>query len=157
MKKEKRATQEAQNETNLAKIFSLIKKREELMLVDKTSPFNNTELRIISEIFVAKTSGARLISTQLAKRVGVTRSAISQIVNRLEERGVVVRTPDDVDKKIAYIEITENFMDTCDETLKETIVLADAIMKKFGAEKFERLYTLYSDFINTAAAVIKKK
>ncbi len=157
MDKERRETKEPTNEAYLAKIFSLLKKREELMLVGKQSPFNNTELRMISEIFVAKTSGTRLISTQLAKRIGVTRSAISQIVNRLEERGVVNRIPDEIDKKIAYIEISDNLMATCGETLKETLVLVEAIVEKFGAEKFDRMYALYEEFIDTVAGIIEKK
>ena len=84
-------------------VFSLLKKREEIIISDKKTRFSNTELRLLFEILTAKYEGKRLISTQLAKRLGVTRSAISQIVNRLEEEGVVRRVADDVDRKIAYI------------------------------------------------------
>ena len=153
MKKEKRATQEAQNETNLAKIFALIKKREELMLVDKTSPFNNTELRIISEIFVAKTSGARLISTQLAKRIGVTRSAISQMVASLEERGVLRRVASPIDKKIAYVEIADGALEQYGDALDETLIFLGELVEEFGEEKFDEMCALFHGFVG----VLKKR
>ena len=153
----KNERREATNEEYLAKIFSLFKRRDELVLTDEDSPFNNTELRIISEIFVAKTAGKRLISTQLAKCLGVTRSAISQIVNRLEERGVVKRVADDVDRKIAYVEITDAFMETCDETLQKTLSYAGKIVKKFGEEKFERMCKMYEDFIVTVQKITEKE
>ena len=86
------------NEKFLYEVFNLLKKRDELSLSAKETHFSDTELRMIAEILSAKVNGKRLISTQLAKLLGITRSAISQIVNRLEEEGVVRRVPDAVDR-----------------------------------------------------------
>ena len=104
MTKEKKMKKE---ESYLNEIFLMIQKAEKLTVTDKKTSFNNIEMRLIGEILSSAYVGRRLISTQLATRLGVTRSAISQIVNKLEERGVVKRVSDSVDRKIAYIELTE--------------------------------------------------
>ena len=71
------------SEKYLYMVFSLLKKRESIIISDKETHFSNTELRLLFEVLMAKYEGKRLISTQLSKLLGVTRSAVSQIVNRL--------------------------------------------------------------------------
>ena len=85
----------------LGRLLTLLKMQDRIIFREGKTRFNNTEFRLIGEIVSAKYEGKRLISTQIAKRLGITRSAVSQIVNRLEKQCVVQRVPDDVDKKIA--------------------------------------------------------
>ena len=66
-----------------------MRKATNLKLESKKKTLNGTELRLLSEVIYANSKGERLISTRLAKRLNVTRSAISQIVNNLEKRGIV--------------------------------------------------------------------
>lgn len=132
----------------LAKTFALLKKRESLVINNKKTYFNQTELRMIGEILEAKNEGNRLISTQLAKLLGVTRSAVSQIVNRLEERGVVKRVPDDVDKKIAYIELTDGVMDKYGKDLDSSIEFINKVVCEFGEDKFNTMCALFGEFID---------
>ena len=89
---------DAKKERRLARLFSLLHNRDCMMAAEKGAHFNNTELRLIGEVVAAKYEGKRLISAQLAKLLGITRSAISQIVNRLEEEKVLIRVPDEKDK-----------------------------------------------------------
>jgi DNA-binding MarR family transcriptional regulator len=102
---------DAKKEKYLARFFSLLHNRDSVLMTEKGKHFNNTELRLIGEVVAARYEKKRLISAQLAKLLGLTRSAISQIVNRLEEEGVLIRVADDTDKKIAYIELSEGIMD----------------------------------------------
>ena len=142
---------------NLAKIFRLIRSRDEIVFVDKKTHFNKTEIRLLNEILAAKAEGKRLISTQLAKRLGITRSAISQIVNRLEERGVVVRVGADQDKKIAYIELSDTILDQYGEDIENSKRFVGELVEAFGEEKFETLYTLTECFVALAKERIKMK
>ncbi|MFQ7077253.1 MAG: MarR family transcriptional regulator [Christensenellaceae bacterium] len=48
---------------------------------------------LLGEVILAGYDGKRIISTQLVARLGVTRSAVSQMVNKLEARGIVRRVP----------------------------------------------------------------
>ena len=137
---------DAKKETYLIKLFSLLRNRENMIVVEKGAHFNNTELRMIREVLLAKCENKRLISTQIAKLLGVTRSAISQIVNRLEGRGVLKRVPDETDKKIAYIELTDDIIDMYKEDLQSVLQFVGNVIAEFGEEKFNTLCSLFDEF-----------
>ena len=131
-------------EKYLNDIFCVIRKMENMVVVDKTTRFNSTEIRLIWEILAAKYAGKRLISTELAKLLGVTRSAISQIVNRLENGGVLKRVADDVDRKIAYVEITDEILNAYKKDLELYVDFVGRVVEKFGVEKFEQMCSLFN-------------
>ncbi len=135
------------NERYLHDVFNLVKRVENLTVTDKKTKFNDTEIRLIGEVYAAKFAGKRLISTQLAKLLGVTRSAISQIVNRLEEEGLVRRVPDLFDRKIAYIEVSEEAIAAYSEDMKIYVDFIGNIVEKFGAEKFDTMCGLVESFV----------
>ena len=144
---------ERRNEEYLTKIFKLIRAREEIVFVDKRTHFNKTELRLISEVVGAQAEGKRVISTQLASRLGITRSAVSQIVNRLEKNGVIKRVSSDKDKKIAYIELSSAILDTYGEDIENSKRFVGAIVEEFGEENFNRLCELTHSFVS----LVKKR
>lgn len=135
-----------EKEKYLVKLFSLLRNRENMIIMEKGAHFNNTELRMIREVLLAQCENRRLISTQIAKLLGVTRSAISQIVNRLEERGVLRRVPDETDKKIAYIQLSESIMDLYKEDLQAALQFVGGVVEEFGEEKFNTLCALFDEF-----------
>ena len=137
----------SENEKYLHQIFQLLKKRENAAIAGKKGAFNDTELRLLGEILSARVEGKRLISTQLASILGVTRSAISQIVNRLEARGVVKRVADSVDRKIAYIEATDEVLVEYEREIKIAAAFAGSVVKKYGVEKFRSLCELADEFL----------
>lgn len=148
--------QHEKHEEYLAKLFSILRKRDEVVIVDKKTFFNKTELRLIGEIISAKTEGKRFISTQLAKRLGITRSAISQIVSRLEKRGVVKRVPDETDKKIAFIELSKNIEKRYLEDIAQNLAFIGEVVAEFGEEKFNQMYELFDAFIELAKKRLKE-
>jgi len=159
VKTEKKATGDEQY---LNAVFELVKKTESLATADKQTHFNQTEMRLLGEVLAAQYVGKRLISTQLAKLLGVTRSAISQIVNRLESQGLVRRVADEVDKKIAYIEITEETMEKYSEDLKILVSFMGRVVKKFGVENFNTMCKMFDEFYGLieeerADFVVKRK
>ena len=130
----------------LGKIFKIMRAQSSLALSDKHMTFKNTELRLISEVLSAECEGKRLISTQLATRLGVTRSAISQIVSKLEKEGVIKRVPDAVDRKIAYVEISEQVLERYSEDIMKYTAFIDSVIEQFGGDKFEQMYGLFLEF-----------
>ncbi len=147
-KEKKRMTK---NEKYLNQMFLMLKKRESSMVADKNRRFNDTELRLMGEILSAKYEGKRLISTQLADLLGITRSAVSQMVNHLEKERVVKRVADAVDRKIAYIEVTDEILTEYEEEFKACARFAGNIVKTFGEEKFQTLYQLFDEFMTVIA------
>lgn len=138
-----------QKEKYLNDVFTILKNVMSLSTPDKKTYFNSTEIRLLGEVLSAKYIGKRLISTQLAKALGVTRSAISQMVNRLEAQNILMRVPDEVDRKIAYIEVTENALKTYGEDLKVYIDFISRVVERFGVENFETMCKLFNEFYAT--------
>ena len=159
LKTEKKAVGD---ERYLNALFELVKKTESLSMADKQTHFNNTEIRLLGEVMAAQYAGKRLISTQLAKLLGVTRSAVSQIVNRLEGQGLVKRVADEVDRKIAYIEITEDTLEKYREDLEVLVGFVGRVVKKYGVEKFDEMCQMFNEFYDMieeekADFVVKRK
>lgn len=147
-KKSVKTASKNKNEEYLNKIFSMLKKTEDVTFTKIRSRFNNSEMRLLGEVVLAKHEGKRIISTQLAKRLGVTRSAVSQMVNKLEARGVVSRVPDEIDRKIAYIELSEAAKDYYEEEKKIYCDFVGKVVDKFGEENLNELFRLYGEFIS---------
>ncbi len=143
-------------EAYLARIFSIMKARNRIVFHDGKTHFNDTELRMISEIVSATYEGKRLISTQIADLLGITRSAVSQMVNRLEEQGIVKRVADSVDKKIAYIVMAENVMEQYGEDLEKCFRFLNKAVGKFGEDRFFRLCDDFEKFIYLANDVVQE-
>ena len=158
IKTEKNATGD---EKYLNGIFSMMKNMDNLVVADKSTRFNSTEMRMIGEIMASRYVGKRLISTQLAQLLGITRSAVSQIVNRLEAQNVVKRVADDVDRKIAYVEITEEALEMYGDDLKVCVDFVGRVVNKFGVEKFNNMCAAFEEFCALAeveqADFVKKR
>jgi DNA-binding MarR family transcriptional regulator len=140
-------TNKSANEKYLSAVFSILKRRDGITLANRKTHFNDTELRLIGEVLDAKIENKRLISTQLATKLNVTRSAISQIVNRLEKKGVVKRVPDAIDRKIAYIEITEEMLASYKEDVEVYGAFIGGLVKEFGEDRFEQMCALMEEFL----------
>lgn len=136
------------NTKYLEALFTLLKQRENIVVSDRNNKFNDTELRMLGEIWAAKQEGKRLISTQLATLLGITRSAVSQIVNRLEARGVIHRVDDEIDRKIAYIEISDDVLEQYQAEFKLCANFAGKVVKTYGVEKFEMLCANFNELLN---------
>lgn len=110
--------------------------------------FNNSERRLIGYVVLYSELNKKIISTQLAEKLGVTRSAVSQMINRLEERGVVKRVPSEFDRKVSYIELTDNSLveyNKQKEKLEETISKISELMGEEDMAEFTRLVTKFID------------
>ena len=137
---------EKENENYIIRIFAMLKKLEKLSVIKKEAALNHTELRLVGEILYSKAEGERLISTQLAKRLNVTRSAVSQIVQNLEKREIIKRVDDLVDKKIAYVELTDFAMKLYLKTKESWLETLAKIIEEFGKEKLDALLALSDEF-----------
>lgn len=158
---ERRKTMQETNEKmkkeeRLIKLFQMMKAQNALAVVERNMTFNHTELRMISEILSAKYDGKRLISTQLASILGITRSAISQIVNRLEQDGVVKRVPDEVDRKIAYVEISPSVLERYGKEIQEYSNFITNVVEEFGEENFDKMHELFIQFTSLMQGFLKK-
>ena len=142
-------------EAYLGKIQAMTRKLQNVVFVKGKKSFNNSELRMLEEIVAADKKGERLISTQLADKVGVTRSAISQMVTRLSEKGLVQRVPDDVDRKIAYIELTGNAKELYNAQRKRMGEVVAKVVADFGADKANQMLKLVDEFCDSVYKIVR--
>ncbi len=133
--------------------FITFKKMKDLTDSKGKSYFNNTEMRLISEVIINKEEGKRLISTQLAKALGVTRSAVSQMVNKLEAKGIVKRVPSEYDRKIAYIELTDDAQNHYDEQKSGLSGKLGRIIDMMGQDEMDEFVRLMRKFLECEQAV----
>ena len=133
-------------ETYLGKIQNMTRTMQNVVFVRGKKSINNSEMRMLEEIVAADKKGERLISTELADKVGVTRSAISQMVNRLSAKGLVKRVPDDVDKKIAYIELDGKAKEMYLAQRKKMGEVVNKVINDFGVDKANQMIKLVEEF-----------
>ena len=133
-------------ETYLGKIQNMTRTMQNVVFVRGKKSFNNSEMRMLEEIVAADKKGERLISTELADKVGVNRSAISQMVNRLSAKGLVKRVPDDVDKKIAYIELDGKAKEMYLAQRKKMGEVVNKVINDFGVDKANQMIKLVEEF-----------
>ena len=132
----------------MQEMYAIGKRLEEMKIFHRAMPFNNTEMQMMREIIAAKERGSRVISSGLAKLLGITRSAVSQMVKKLESKGVVRRVPDSRDKKIAYIELSDKARSIYEESRARVNGLLERIVEKLGEEKVEHFITGTNEFID---------
>lgn len=147
----KMVTTKEENMKYLRKIFTMLREIEVSINAQSHEKYNNTEIRLMNEIVYATGTGERLISTQLASRLGITRSAVSQIVAKMEKDGALRRVPDAVDRKIAYIELTDEIAATYKVIVSEYADFVGKVVAYMGASKMERLFTLADEFSEAVA------
>lgn len=142
----KPVTTQEENKVYLRKIFTMLRDIEVALNAQSNEKYNNTEIRLMNEVVYAAGIGERLISTQLATRLGITRSAVSQIVAKLEKDGAVRRVPDAVDRKIAYVELTEKVAETYKNIVAQYTDFVGKVVAYMGVSKINKLFVLVDEF-----------
>ncbi len=142
----KPVTTQEENKVYLRKIFTMLRDIEVALNAQSNEKYNNTEIRLMNEVVYAAGIGERLISTQLATRLGITRSAVSQIVGKLEKDGAVRRVPDAVDRKIAYVELTEKVAETYKNIVAQYTDFVGKVVAYMGVSKINKLFVLVDEF-----------
>jgi len=131
-------------------------KDEDIIGSRKMRTFNNTEMRLIGCVIVHNEMGKEIISTQIAESLGITRSAVSQMVNRLEERGVVKRIPSEYDRKISFIRLTDSALEEYNKQKAKVETTIGKISELMGEKDMNQLARLITKFIDCKEKVLGK-
>ena len=73
----------------MQEIFNIARKLDEIKVFHNVLPFNNTELQMMKVIALADEAGEKVISSDIARSIGITRSAVSQMVKAGGQKVVV--------------------------------------------------------------------
>lgn len=129
------------------RLFNAIEAVQDLKLFGDSAKLSKTEFLLLREIISERSRGNEIIASELSKRIGVTRSAISQLITKLEKNDILVRIPAPNDKKIAYIRLSDRAHAVFEEQCKSVNDLLDTCAEKFGADRMRRLSVDTDDFI----------
>ncbi len=139
----------------LLKFIQIFQEMEELNLFADAAKLSRTEFRLIREVLLEKEKGNKIISSELSRRLGITRSAISQVVTKLEKNGIVKRTASPTDRKIFYIELSDKSMAVFEEQCRQANEIMEAVQKKMGKKAIQELVVGYDKFAATLKEVRK--
>ncbi len=127
----------------LVKLFETIKDLENIDFFLGTKRLSRTEFRLLREVILENNRGREIISSELARRLGITRSAVSQIITKLEERNVVRRMASATDKKIAYVRLSEASISVFNEQCSRANKLVERVVERFGEDRINELIDGY--------------
>ena len=92
------------------------------------------ELRLMQQLCL---SGARI--TELAERMKLSKQAIGQLIDSLEKKGLVVRSPDPEDRRAKTISYTTQGYQFIADVIDATLVVEQTISQLTGSENYQRL------------------
>lgn len=123
----------------LLKMFHLVKDIDDIDFFWGKAKLSRTEFRILWEVVNEQCEGRDIISSELARRVGITRSAVSQIIAKLERSGIVERVPSLYDRKIAFIRLTDQAVETFRAQAERANCYAERVVEAFGQARLDAL------------------
>lgn len=133
--------------------FSVVKKAESLVkgeLCDDLTYDQHYMLRYISR-------KGSCTSTELAEVFDVKKSAITAIITRLVEKGLIERTRDENDRRVVYLALTEKAKELFNDTEERIHKLVGSFIQKFEENEITQFIKTYEklDKILTESASAK--
>ena len=110
---------------------------------DKLSYINIVHLYIINHY-------EKVTVSDLAKILNLSKSAVTQKINELENLGMITKTQSTKDKRVYYIRVSDSIMQSCNEPKMATVI--DAVDDNFSIEKkeiFKEILEFMTNYINT--------
>lgn len=117
-----------------------VKKRAESLIEDQMSGDLTIDQHYILRYMNLSPS---CTSTELAEVFEVKKSAITAIINRMWEKGLIKRTRDEKDRRVVYLTLTDKGKDLFDKTEERIHNLVKSLMNKFDPEEIERFIETY--------------
>jgi DNA-binding MarR family transcriptional regulator len=81
-------------------------------------------------------------SSELAEAFDVNKSAITAIINRLAERGLIERTRDENDRRVVYLTLSKKGKEMSRKTQEKVHLLVESLITQFEEKEI-------TNFINT--------
>ena len=113
-----------------------------------TGVINKGEFYVLQHIFqqMKQKNMNYITPTELSEAMGVTKPAISKMLNVLENKGYIVRQQDPKDRRAVYVTLTEKGQTVREESMKVMKDGLDQIIRQMGNETTDRLIDTLQDF-----------
>lgn len=120
--------------------FSIEKNATQLIKSQISGDLTNDQhymLRYINKVEICT-------STELAEIFQVQKSAITAIINRLWEKGLIKRTRDVKDRRVVYLTLTNSGKELFEQTESRINQVVATFIKQFDREEIESFMKTYS-------------
>ncbi|MDD1384107.1 MULTISPECIES: MarR family winged helix-turn-helix transcriptional regulator [Curtobacterium] len=107
----------------------------------------------LGEILWAETEGEPMTGTRLARRIGMTSGAANALVNRLEERGLIMRSRESADRRVVTLRVTELTRERSSGFLGSRAAELDEAIGSYDDDTL----TVVRDFLLRFAAVLPQE
>ncbi|MCS6576221.1 MarR family transcriptional regulator [Curtobacterium flaccumfaciens pv. flaccumfaciens] len=107
----------------------------------------------LGEILWAETEGEPMTGTRLARRIGMTSGAANALVNRLEERGLIMRSRESADRRVVTLRVTELTRERSSGFLGSRAAELDEAIGSYDVDTL----TVVRDFLLRFAAVLPQE
>ncbi|AZV56846.1 MULTISPECIES: MarR family transcriptional regulator [unclassified Clostridium] len=77
--------------------------------------------------------------SDLSKRMGLSNSTVSGIIDRLEKQGLVKRTRSDEDRRVIYVDVTDKFKNVFQGNFKKIEQEFENMMSKASPEEIDSI------------------
>lgn len=115
------------------------------------------ELFALGRIYHAvHTSKGSISNTEIQEELQVTKSAVSQMLDSLAEKGYIDRKPDANDRRRMCVTITPEGEQILWRMRQYAGRLTDEVVKRMGEEKIEQMFALFNEFIDVFVDVQKE-
>jgi DNA-binding MarR family transcriptional regulator len=118
--------------------FDVNKKAESLIKSQIEEELTIDQHYIIGHIQKSK----ECTSSELAEAFEVNKSAITAIINRLADRGLIERTRDENDRRVVYLTLSDNGKELHQKTQEKVHLLVESFITQFDEAEI-------TNFINT--------
>lgn len=92
-------------------------------------------------------------STELAEVFDVKKSAITAIINRLAEKGLIERTRDEDDRRVVYLTLSKDGEDLFQRTEERVHCTVEKIIRKFEPEEIQNFLETYNKLENVLTEI----
>ena len=123
----------------IAVSFSVNKKGESLVKEQNGNDLTNDQHYMLRYINRSGTC----TSSELADVFEVKKSAITAIINRLWEKGLIQRTRDENDRRVVYLTLTEKGTDLFNKMEERIHKLVESLITKFDETEIKQFLETY--------------
>lgn len=93
--------------------------------------------------------------SKIASGLRISKSAVSQIVSKLEKKGCIYRKVDEKNKKINYLYLTDNSQNVYRDKKYKCKEIIEKVVKKLGDENILKLSELLNQLSNVIESIGK--
>ena len=136
-------------------VFSLINRLSKFSRKQFSGDDFCADPAMLGMIFCPDANGnpRRVRMTDISKRLMISKPAATQAINRLVENGLAERIRDEADRRVVYIQATQDGLRLLQEKLNQRLDVIQQAIDRIGLQKAQQLGSLLDEFVDALLSV----